>query len=270
MSLITQLVREQTHSDLGAILDSCSSAAQASDLNLSDILQEKSIDLHTRQLFSSIHTSGESHLILAIYWAIVTRPANPRPDSHDFVTTLLTRSAPLTASTVSEIKQACLLTSDDTLFQELRQSAILSPPSFVDKLLVGPAISSAPDSITVAIVPGSVVGAFSAHVSITAFQKRMAVSRSITLEFIARSESIWLLRTLLPLKFWKGRLWSLSFVAPEAGSRQSSWTISVSLLESSPPTWVDCALIIDSPTADTHKPICLRSLSITLLSYSRY
>jgi hypothetical protein len=171
LGLVRDLVKQQ-YSAPGAsgILDSCAEACDAYDISFSSILQEKSIENHT-----------------PIHWAIIKRPSEPpNPEDHDLVTALLTRSAPLKPSTISDIRLACLLTSDQALFQRLRLSPAFSPLSGTDEMLLGASIL--PDTITVEDAEGD-AGAFVANFEILAFQKRMRISNRIALEFIARGKT---------------------------------------------------------------------------------
>ncbi|KZP28437.1 hypothetical protein FIBSPDRAFT_917664 [Athelia psychrophila] len=214
-STVIGLVRDLVRVDLtssddhsgGAILSSCEEACKAYALSLSSVLQEKSIEGHT-----------------PIHWAIIKRPAEPvNSNDYDLVTALLSHSSPLTSSTVSDIRLACLMNSDHALFQRLRMSPVFSPMSGSDEILLGGGIPQ--DTIDVKDVDDD-ASAFVMHCSIMAFQKRMRVSKKIQLEFIA-----------------KGRMWRLAFsIAPS-----SKWTVSLAILEHSPPTWIDSRLLIEEP-----------------------
>jgi hypothetical protein len=124
-----------------------------------------------------------------IYWAIIKRPPDSDADEStqipDLLTALLSLSTPLTPETVSEIRLACLLTSDQPLFQRLRLSPEFSKLSGTDEILLGATIP--PDGIVVEDVPGD-EGAFAVNFEIVHFQKRMRISKEIVLEFIARGE----------------------------------------------------------------------------------
>ncbi|GLB38069.1 hypothetical protein LshimejAT787_0411200 [Lyophyllum shimeji] len=223
LGLIRDLVREQEpNSPTGlGILESCAEACSGQGLSLSTVLQEKSIEGHT-----------------PMYWAIVKRP--PDGQEHetavpDLLTALISYASPLTPKTISDIRHACLLTSDQLLFQRLRMSPEFSPLSGTDEMLLGATIP--PDEITVENVPSD-EGAFAVDFHVVHFQKRILVSKRIELDFIARA-----------------RMWRLEFSVVEKaqhnGPRQGSWCISLSLLENSPPTWVDSRLIIPEPTPTT-------------------
>ena len=115
-----------------------------------------------------------------------------------------------------------------------------------------------PDNIEVEDVPGG-GGAFVVTFEVLHFHKRMVVSKQVGLEFIARSEcctffSFWFLKI-----HGVDRMWRLEFlIVPETGLdhyRPGSWCIALSLLETSPPTWIDSRLIIPeatSPPSDKH------------------
>ena len=172
LNLIRDLVK-QTSSSAGAsgILDSCAEACEGYDISFSSLLQQRSIEGHT-----------------PIYWAIIKRPSEPpNPEDYDLVTALLSRSTPLTPSTISDIRFACLTTSDQALFQRLRLSPMFSPMSGTDEMLLGGSIS--PDEIEVEDVDNN-GGAFVARFKILKFQNRMRISKGVNLEFIARGEQV--------------------------------------------------------------------------------
>jgi len=263
LGLIRDLVQEQYSSFPAAtgILQSCADACTTHSLSLSSILQEKSIENHT-----------------PLYWAIVKR----LPDEHhqvedssgpDLLSALLSYSTPLSPATITDVRRACLATCDQRLFQRLRLSPEFAPVSGVDQMLLGGTIP--PDNIEVEDVPGD-GGVFVVNFEIPHFHKRMVVSKEIGLEFIARSECFTFFFPFFLLlcsnslfeessiyqnfnNLQKDRMWRLEFsIAPENGydsCRPGSWCISLSLLETSPPTWIDSRLIIPeatSPSADHH------------------
>jgi len=147
----------------------------------------------------------------------------------DLLSALISYASPLKADTITDLRLACLATSDQALFQRLRLSPEFAPVSGSDQVLLGMTIP--PDDINVEDLPGE-AGAFAVDFVIPHFHKRMVVSKEITLEFIARS-----------------RMWRLSFFI--AGEHKlsndppsGSWCISLSLLETSPPTYIDSRLVI--------------------------
>ncbi|KAJ2932521.1 hypothetical protein H1R20_g4566, partial [Candolleomyces eurysporus] len=172
LGLVRDLVREH-HSDSSApagILQSCAAACEAHSLSLSTILQEKSIENHT-----------------PLYWAIVKR----RPDEElkedsqipDLLIALLSHATPLNRKTIMDIRHACLITSDQRLFQRLRMSPEFATVSGSDQMLLG--VTLPHDEIEVEELPAE-EGDFVVHFVIPHFQKRMMVTQEIVLEFIAR------------------------------------------------------------------------------------
>jgi hypothetical protein len=243
------LVQEQYSSSPAAtgILQSCADACTTHSLSLSSLLQEKSIENHT-----------------PLYWAIVKR----LPDEHhqvedasgpDLLSTLLSYSTPLSQETITDVRRACLATCDQRLFQRLRFSPEFAPVSGIDQMLLGGTIP--PDNIEVEDVSGD-GGAFVATFEVLHFHKRMVVSKQISLEFIARSEccALLLFWFLVLIKIHGiDRMWRLEFlIVSETGLDHylpGSWCIALSLLETSPPTWIDSRLIIPqatSPSSDHH------------------
>lgn len=78
------------------LLGSCADACRTYGLDLSALLQEPSIENHS-----------------AIYWAVLNH--------HDaLLPSLLVHAAPLSQSTISDIRLACLTASNQHLFQSLR------------------------------------------------------------------------------------------------------------------------------------------------------
>jgi len=229
-----------------SILESCSEACRARGIPFGSVLQEKYVEGHS-----------------PIYWAIVKRPAAEQaPHGPDLLSNLLSMAAPLTPATISDIRLACLDTSDQTLFAQLRRSPAFSPLAGTDQILLGALVP--PDDIDVEDVPGD-EGAFVVRFRIVAFQKRMRVTKHIHLEFIARS-----------------RIWRLSFLIPVnpiamhgKSFEKGKWLVSLGLLEHSPPTWIDSRLLIEDPATlqqgegsissqVSSYPLCRRSSSTKL------
>ncbi|KAJ7759233.1 hypothetical protein B0H16DRAFT_1720643 [Mycena metata] len=210
LGLVRDLVKLQPsdHTVLAVqILKSCADACRTNGLSISTILQEKSVEGHT-----------------PLYWAIVKRPAESHPEepqAEDLLTTLLTLSSPLSPATMADVRLACLLTSDQVLFQRLRNSPEFAPLSPTDEMLLD--VTMPPDDITVENVSGD-EGAFIMDFAIVRFQKRMLVSKSVA-------------------EHRRPHL-------PPAGT----WYASLSLLENSPPTWVDSRLLVPPPPESATEP----------------
>ncbi|KAJ7066534.1 hypothetical protein C8F01DRAFT_1052716 [Mycena amicta] len=230
LGLVRDLVKVTDDADASSvvtssILKSCSDACAANGLSISALLQEK-IEGYT-----------------PLYWAIVKRPAENNdaavcpPESSssnealDLLTVLLSLSAPLTPASVSDVCRACALKSDNALFQRLRASPDFSPLSPTDQMILD--ASAPPDSITVENVPHDEF-AFGVDFTVVRFQTRMRVSKNVELDFIAR-----------------GRMWRLAFHVVERRRptlpAPGTWYISLSLLEHSPPTWIDSRLLVPAP-----------------------
>jgi len=175
VGLVRDLVREH-YSDSAApagILQSCAAACEAHSLDLSKLLQEKSIEGHT-----------------PLYWAIVKRKPDEDVDEFtqipDLLIALLSHATPLTDETIMEIRHACLITSDQKLFQRLRMSPEFAKVSGADQMLLGVTLPN--DEIEVEEIPGE-DGDFAVTFIVPQFQKRMMVTQHIVLEFIARCTS---------------------------------------------------------------------------------
>lgn len=174
LDLLRDVIQEHLSNSPAAvgILQSCAQVCTSHSVSFSTLLQEKSIENRT-----------------PLYWAIVKR----LPDEHqeiedyqgpDLLSALLSYASPLTQATITELRLACLATSDQTLFHRLRQSPEFAPVSGVNQMLLG--VTMSPDDIAVEDLPGD-GGGFAVDFVIPQFNKRMTVAREIILEFIARS-----------------------------------------------------------------------------------
>ncbi|KAG0695556.1 hypothetical protein DFH29DRAFT_265240 [Suillus ampliporus] len=227
ISLIRDLVASPstTTSDSAAaapILASCASALSPS--SFSALLQHPTFEQHT-----------------PIYWAILNRHTHILPD-------MLRYAGPLNHACIADIRLACLASGDQVLFGKLRRGELpfLTTPK-PDALVLG---STPADDVDVKEVDGE--AAFSASIKIRLWQKRMRVAGVVGVEFIAR-----------------GRIWSLTFFSspslspsPSArGAGSEPWQVALSLMEHSPPTFVDGRLVIDvfrlssvSSNPSSHQP----------------
>ena len=176
LGLLRDLVKQNDAGGALGVLESCADACHTYDLSLSSLLQEQSVEGHT-----------------PLYWAIINRPAHPphprdagaaeTEPGPDLVSALLAHAAPLSDATVDEIRLACLHTSDHTFFQTLRHSPAFSPLTGTEEILLGGSVPV--DDVDVEDVKAD-EGAFVAKFRIPLFQKRMRISGSIRLEFIAK------------------------------------------------------------------------------------
>ncbi|EJD36717.1 hypothetical protein AURDEDRAFT_108451 [Auricularia subglabra TFB-10046 SS5] len=228
LGLVRDLVKLGSSPDAISILQSCAEACRARNLSLEAILQEPSIEGHA-----------------PLYWAIL-KNSSQAEEQHQISLVDLLMSFPLTPAVIAEARQACLLNSDDVLFQRLRRSPGCAGLSATDELLLG---SPPADLIQVENAPGD-HGAFKVSLHFVHFQKRMRVSRAVRAEFIARGAS--LLHTFLPPSAsdscCAGRIWYLQFSIAGATERYQkpagTWIVSVGLVDDSPSTHLDSRLSI--------------------------
>ncbi|KAF8963167.1 hypothetical protein BDZ97DRAFT_1920057 [Flammula alnicola] len=108
-------------------------------------------------LSSSREVDRKAH---SFYWAIIKR----MPDGHhdveeqqgpDLLSALISYASPLTKDTITELRLACLTTSDQVLFQRLRLFPEFAPASGADRVLFGMTIP--PESIEVEDLPEMVL-----------------------------------------------------------------------------------------------------------------
>ncbi|KAI9454952.1 hypothetical protein F5148DRAFT_984898 [Russula earlei] len=218
-----------------AILSACAQACEGEGLDLSTVLQEMLIEGYP-----------------PIYWAIVNRAvasesSGMAPDSLVFA--LLKACRPFSPATITAIRVACMMASDNTLLQRLfRSIPQLSHISTRDALLLGPANEE--DRVDVEEKRNG-TGSWVASIKIPRFRLRMRVCQSVSVEFVA-----------------SGRIWILAFSAkidtsPE-GRSENRWFLSLELGDQSPPTTVNANLVIlgtsETEEGDPHDsfsiPLC--------------
>lgn len=121
LNLVREVVTVPDPEAAISLLKNCEESCTAHGLSFSSILQEQSVEDHT-----------------PIYWAIIKRPPDSaNPSGIDLVQEMLAMASPLTENTISEIRLACLTTSDQRLFQRLRRSAAFAGLSGSDEMLLG-------------------------------------------------------------------------------------------------------------------------------------
>ncbi|KAF8883263.1 hypothetical protein BD779DRAFT_1674608 [Infundibulicybe gibba] len=238
LGLIRELVQHRSPATADGILASCRAACAAHDISLSALLQQKSIEGHT-----------------PLYWAIVKPHTHDEGINPDILFSLLAFCTPLAPETVSEIRTACIVTSDQLLFQRLRLNPAFAPPSGTDAMLLGGKMPH--DTVTVENVPND-ESAFAATLR--------SCSSSVACTSRAPSPStLWQkvrLHTAIcanpepDLTLLVARMFRIAFTVSAAHSRggasprPGSWFIALSLLENSSPTWIDsCLLIPQAPTS---------------------
>ncbi|KAI6043529.1 hypothetical protein EDC04DRAFT_713438 [Pisolithus marmoratus] len=225
LTIIHDLVVPPNHSNLGSppdaheILASCSNTCIEHKLSLSEIVQELSIADHT-----------------PMYWAIVNyREA--------LLVALLTFAEKLGSVAVSDIRRACLVSSNQPLFHALRAKRL---PFHRTHGLRVPSLHAANESLLLGSRPADEVrvqesgqdGAFIVGFDVVLWQRRMRAVGRTSVEFIV-----------------SGRMWRVTFFSTDAPSlnggrgklNRDTWHVMVTLLESSPPAYLDARLIIDVP-----------------------
>lgn len=229
LGLVRDVVKQQSSPAGVSILQSCAEACRARNLPFDAIMQEKSIEGHT-----------------PLYWAIAKRDLSKPPSESSEVGVIdMLLSFPLTEATRSDACQACLLQSDEELFQRLRRSPGWALLSGADEMLLG---EMPDDRISVRNDPDDGDnGAFAVSFHIAQFQRRMRVSRLISQEFIAR-----------------GRIWVLCFsiVGPGIGIRNpGAWMVNLYMREPCAPTFFNGRLVVRGPSENgrtSRNPLIIR------------
>jgi hypothetical protein len=124
---------------------------------------------------------------LPVYWAIVKHSEMQQREGADpqaLALTLVDFSRPLQGVTVMEARNACVIVSDNALFQRLcKRFKGFSRTSDTDVLLLGG--SEVEDNVVVEELHGD-ARAFVAHFELPRFRLRMRVAKQVCVEFIAR------------------------------------------------------------------------------------
>ncbi|KAF8513534.1 hypothetical protein JB92DRAFT_2923183 [Gautieria morchelliformis] len=222
-SLMRDVVKDPASPAAVSVLQSCLEACQSRGLSFQSIVSEKFIEGHC-----------------PLYWAIIKRPATSSEDDDDRVQLFdILLSIPLDSTTRSEAYLACMLSSDQVLFQRLRHTPGDHSPSVspAHELLLG----DTPKDDVRSVDRGADYGEFRINWKISKFQQRMRAIGGVGTEVIAR-----------------GRIWSLALsILPRdtyiSGSliQAGAWVASVSLLEPSPPTYLDAQFSIQEPPKET-------------------
>ncbi|KAF9230418.1 hypothetical protein BU15DRAFT_15690, partial [Melanogaster broomeanus] len=203
------------------LLFSCEDACKTYNLNFSALLQEQAIEGHT-----------------PMYWAVINCCA--------ISPSLLEHAASLTWASKLDIHLACLVSSNQELFQVMKyRQTVSSVCKGADMLVLG---STPSDNISVHEVPyaPNENSAFIAKIQINMWQKRMHVSGQVSVEFIAKGTHCFMLGSTC-IYSASGRIWSLNFFSgPVIDGCESvgAWWVALSLLEQSPATFVDSVLAV--------------------------
>ncbi|KAF8881702.1 hypothetical protein CPB84DRAFT_1791604 [Gymnopilus junonius] len=207
------------------ILCSCADVCAKHSLSLASILHERYIEGHS-----------------PLYWAIIKqtptrsgRRFSGVKETPDVLGPILSFSLPITRqSTISELRLACLSMSNQSAFQLLR----LAVPKFsslsgTDRILLGPSQILESD-VDVTLGSESEGGAFAVDMRFPQFHKRLMVNREIGVEFVARNR-IWRFSLMFMKENWS------------SGPSEGTWSSTLSLQDSSPPTWFNGRLILIDP-----------------------
>jgi hypothetical protein len=227
---VRDVVKDPKAQQSAALIETCAEMCRAKGVNFPEILQNPCLEGHR-----------------PLYWIIISKPP---PYEYELLSTILKHSGPLSPEAIDEIRLACLQVGDQTLFNHLWKHPAYGALSRTDELLLGAATST--DYVEVQEATANEVGTFIARFEIIQFHKRMSVSGKITFEFIARGLYLYLpccATTKLNAMSHAGRLWCLKFYATSEKRTKAlgPWAISLSIVNPSPPTWLDSRIVILEP-----------------------
>ena len=161
------LSRQLTPDEYGLIFEDCAQICESGDLDLSTVLQEPLIDEKP-----------------PVYWAILNGPSAQGSDEafRALVVALLRACEPLNDATITSIRFACMLTSNDVLLQHLfRHFAALSPLTPGDAILLS---SVGGGDVVEVNETQDGTGTFIARIQVRRFRLRMRVSKLVKIEFV--------------------------------------------------------------------------------------
>ncbi|KAF8839830.1 hypothetical protein BDN67DRAFT_709907 [Paxillus ammoniavirescens] len=235
ITIVHDLMLPPSDSSAGAppnpdkVLASAAESCAKHKLSLSTILQGLSIAEHS-----------------PMYWAVVDY-------REELLVALLKYSRPLLAHTISDIRRACLISSNQALFHALR---VRRPPFHGTDGLQLRSLHATSDTLLLGARPADEIhveqssdGAFIATFDIIFWQRRMRAVGKVTIEFIA-----------------SGRIWSITFFSTDPSTSSpsstrgklrkggSAWHVLICLLEDSPPTFLDSQLVIEIPPPMVPQP----------------
>lgn len=188
------------------LLDSCASSCKAQHLSLARILQERTIEGHS-----------------ALYWAIAMRQS-VRQDDKDarrggdaFILAVVKHAVPLAPGAITELRNACSAVSDNTLYQQIRFIPGVFPLPGTDRMLLHGTARTTTRPISSSLSPEideknsrskgkerealggfedkaelrewvspEAEDSFCVDLELQMFQRRMRVTKSLSVEFIAR------------------------------------------------------------------------------------
>jgi hypothetical protein len=230
----------------------CVQACKGVGLHLPSVLQEPLIEGQT-----------------PVYWAILNRPATTSEvdatTSDATITALLNACGSLKETTISSVRLACMLISNNALLQHLFWNfPELSPLSMKDRMLLGP--SGGGDIVEVdETQDGS--GAFVAHMKIRRFRLRMNVSAIVKVEFVTFGRPHLSFVPKIPRHLMllnAERIWTATFSASTehtpGGASENKRLFSLELAKKSMPAYVNADLRVSGHShqdnsSDSSEPI---------------
>ncbi|KAJ6485428.1 hypothetical protein C8R47DRAFT_1216980 [Mycena vitilis] len=181
------------------------------------------------------------HAHTALYWAIV----NSLGASTALVALILAHSHPLNPATIKDIRRACISARSQEMFQFLRMRPEVGALSAENRFILN--LEVPPEELHVETMD-SPQQAFSVNFRIPMFRKRMMLSKTVEMEFIARD-----------------RLWRLLFCTPGSDStlvpktpqewfESHQWGAHLKLCENSPSTHLEFGLVLLDQRKNTAQP----------------
>ncbi|KAI0249388.1 hypothetical protein BJV78DRAFT_1284035 [Lactifluus subvellereus] len=232
-SILSLLFSPSSDEERKSVFSTCIRICKNGGLKFSRVLQEPLIEGQT-----------------PVYWAILNRPRASSQDDNAawdaLVVALLDECGSLSETTVTSVRLACMLTSNNALLQYLFwHFRALSPLSSSDIMMLHPLGGG--DAVDVEETQDG-TGTFVAHIKMRRFRMRMRVSKCVKVEFVTSE-----------------RIWTIAFSTTERTANGRSETIrllSLGLAYNSTPAWVDADLFVSGRSQvanhpDAHEPIFL-------------
>jgi hypothetical protein len=224
-SNVRTLLSRHLPSDEGydPIFKKCAQICEGGGLDLSTVLQEPLID-------------GKP----PVYWAILNGPStSPQgSDADTLVDAILGACQPLKDTTITSIRLACMLTSNNVLLQHLfRRFPALSPLTPGDAILLTSAGGG--DVVDVDEIQDG-TGTFVARIQVRRFRLRMRVSGLIKVEFVT-SDRIWTIT------------FSIRSEKSADGRSEDRWLLFLGLADHSMSACVDGDLVISGSPSFTNE-----------------
>ncbi|KAI0253754.1 hypothetical protein BJV78DRAFT_1191888 [Lactifluus subvellereus] len=230
-SILSLLFSPPSDEERTSVFSMCGQICKNGGLKFSTVLQEPLIEGQT-----------------PVYWAILNRPRASSQDDDAawdaLVVALLDECGSLSETTVTSVRLACMLTSNNALLQYLFwQFRALSPLSSSDIMMLRPLGGG--DAVDVEETQDG-TGTFVAHIKMRRFRMRMRVSKCVKVEFVTSE-----------------RIWTIAFSTTERtanGRSETIWLLSLWLAYNSTPAWVDADLFVsgrpqEANHPDAHEPI---------------